>query len=108
MMGGILGLLPGASTAHALQGSCPPPLPLPSLKLQQKEGTLQGLGTGIKEAKTADSDKKANRTECACPAPVPASTRVCGWKRSQEVAEVKAHAQLGRWIIFPLKVPEAA
>ena len=78
MMGGILGLLPGASTAHALQGSCPPPLPLPSLKLRQNEGTLQGLGTDIKEAKTADSDKKANRTECACPAPVPDCTRVCG------------------------------
>lgn len=39
------------------------PQPLPSLKLQQNEGTLQGLGTRIKEAKTADPDKTVNRTE---------------------------------------------
>lgn len=56
-----LGLLLGVSIAHTLQGSCPLPQPLPSLKLQQNEGTLQGLGHGIKEAKTADPDKKANR-----------------------------------------------
>lgn len=70
------GLLPGASIAHTLQGSCPWPQSLPSLKLQQNEGTLQGLGTGIKEAKTADPDNKANRTECACPERVPDRTRV--------------------------------
>lgn len=67
IMGGILGMLPGPSIAYTLQGSCPRPQPLPSLKLQQNEGTLRGLGTGIQETKTADPDKKANGTECACP-----------------------------------------
>lgn len=76
IMGGILGMLPGPSIAYTLQGSCPRPQPLPSLKLQQNEGTMRGLGTGIQETKTADPDKKANGTECTCPARVPDSTRV--------------------------------
>lgn len=42
------------------KGWNPEPAPF---SLRQNEGTLQGLGTRIKEAKTADPDKTANRTE---------------------------------------------